>query len=321
MRNFFIPQPDLTRDEFATEWKRRDGGAGEQRHHRSCTPPMRLHALKKSRYPTERERSDVQKQREEFAAKLKQLDARRVVAIDEAGSTIDMTRDRAWCRSGARGTVLTMLGALTVDGLETVMTNIGATTGDVFFRFVRDHLVAVLQKGDVVLMDRLAAHFRSDAVALIREAGADVLYVLPYSPDYNPIELAWSKLKNSLRKLGARTVARLKKAIEDTMLDIHRATRRIGSPTADIGLNPHDPRCQASRGEGARVPVACVDNGRAELGSRVPVACVDNGPRRSGARVPVACIDSEGAEAALELLSPVLTVRGPKRRSSSCRLC
>ena len=112
-----------------------------------------------------------------------------------------------------RGTVLTMLGALMVDGLETVMTNIGATTGDVFFRFVRDHLVAVLK-------DRLAAHFRSDAVALIREAGAEVLYLPPYSPDYNPIELAWSKLKNTLRKLGARTVTQLQKAIEDAMLDI-----------------------------------------------------------------------------------------------------
>jgi transposase len=190
---------------------------------------MRIHAQKKSRYPTERERPDVQRQRENFAAKLEQLDARRVVESDEAGSTIDMTRDRAWCPAGERrhqgvpryrGTVLTMLGALMVDGLETVMTNIGATTGDVFFRFVRDHLVAVLKRGDVVLMDRLAAHFRSDAVALIREAGAEVLYLPPYSPDYNPIELAWSKLKNTLRKLGARTVTQLQKAIEHAMLDI-----------------------------------------------------------------------------------------------------
>lgn len=206
-----------------------EGSVGEPRDHRSCAAPVRVHAQKKSRYPAERERADVQKQREEFVAKLEQLDARRVVAIDEAGSTIDMTRDRAWCPAGKRlhqgvprnrGTVLTMLGALTVDGLKTVMTNMGATTGDVFFRFVRDHLVTVLKKGDVVVMDRLGAHFRSDAVALIRKAGADVLYLPPYSPDFNPIELAWSKLKNSLRKLGARTVERLKTAIEDAMLDI-----------------------------------------------------------------------------------------------------
>ncbi|MBM7114831.1 transposase [Archangium primigenium] len=117
-----------------------------------------------------------------------------------------------------RGTVLSMIGALSLDGLETVMMNEGATTGDVFLHFVSHYLLTMLRPGDIVLLDRAGAHFRKEAIALIEQHGGQVLYLPPYSPDLNPIEFAWSKLKGLLRTAEARTVTALRQAVEDAML-------------------------------------------------------------------------------------------------------
>lgn len=73
----------------------------------------------------------------------------------------------------------------------------------------------VLKPGDVVVLDNLGAHHRKSALALIGEAGAGPLFIPPYSPDLNPIELCWSKLKAIFRQVGARTVTALQAAIED----------------------------------------------------------------------------------------------------------
>lgn len=133
-----------------------------------------------------------------------------------------MTRDHAWGRRGQRvygrvprnrGRVLTVIGALTYDGLEAVMPVEGGTTAAVFRRFVDDHLVPVLQAEDVVVMDNLGAHHATGIRAAIEATGATVLYMPAYSPDLNAIELCWSKLKSMLRSLGARTVPRLRRAV------------------------------------------------------------------------------------------------------------
>jgi transposase len=143
-----------------------------------------------------------------------------------------MTREYGWAPSGQRlvdhvprnrGTVLTMIGALTADGIEAMMTNIGGTSGEVFESFVRDHLIPVLKPGDVVVLDNLGAHHRKSTLALIEEAGAEPLFMPPYSPDLNPIELCWSKLKAILRQIGARTVTALRAAIQDARNAITRS--------------------------------------------------------------------------------------------------
>lgn len=133
-----------------------------------------------------------------------------------------MTREHAWAPIGERvtghvprnrGKVLTMLGALTLEGLEAMMTIEGGTSGAVFLRFVREHLVPILRPGDLVVMDNLGAHHATGVRTAIQAAGADVLYMPPYSPDLNPIELCWSKVKAALRKIGARTVKALTAAV------------------------------------------------------------------------------------------------------------
>ena len=151
-----------------------------------------------------------------------------------------MTRDHAWARRGERiygrvprnrGKALTVIGALTYDGLEAMMSVEGGTTAAVFRQFVDEHLVPVLQPGDVVVMDNLGAHHATGIRAAIETAGAIVVYMPAYSPDLNAIELCWSKLKSLLRGLGARTVPRLRRAIA-------RAARRIRAQDA-VGWIDH----------------------------------------------------------------------------------
>jgi transposase len=113
-----------------------------------------------------------------------------------------------------RGVVTTILGALGLGGLRALMTKQGGTDRATFLQFVDEHLVPTLKTGDVVVMDNLGAHHADGVRARLGAVGARVLYMPPYSPDLNPIELCWSKLKGTLKALGARTVATLYQMIE-----------------------------------------------------------------------------------------------------------
>lgn len=134
-----------------------------------------------------------------------------------------MTREHAWAPSGKRAvdsvprqrsTVLTVLGAIALDGMRALMAYEGATTKEVFLRFVHEVLVPSLHPGDVVVMDNLGAHRALGVRDAIEAAGATVLYLPPYHPELNPIELTWSKLKRLLRKAGARTYRALAIALD-----------------------------------------------------------------------------------------------------------
>ena len=150
----------------------------------------------------------------------------RLVFIDEAGSTIAMTRSHARAPRGERtrdsvprnrGTVTTMLGALTVDGLVAMMTVEGGTDGDVYAAFLEEVLAPELLPGALVVMDNAGAHKDPRVAEILARHGAQAIYLPPYSPDLNPIELAWSKLKSLLRTAKARTVEALTSAIAVAM--------------------------------------------------------------------------------------------------------
>ena len=139
--------------------------------------------------------------------------------LDEAGSNIAMTREYARAPVGERahdkvprnrGTVTTMLGALTVEGITAMMTIEGAT---VFTVYVEQVLVPTLEPGDYVFLDNLGAHKTRRALDAIRRAGATPVFLPPYSTDLNPIENAWSKLKTLLKEAKARTCEALDEAI------------------------------------------------------------------------------------------------------------
>lgn len=155
------------------------------------------------------------------------IDYRRLVFLDETGADTKMTRrfGRTW-----RGHRLvdhvpqghwkttTFVAALRASGFTAPLVIDGPMNGSVFLAYVQQQLAPTLQPGDILILDNLPAH----KVAGIREAietvGAQLQYLPPYSPDLNPIELAFSKLKSLLRKAAARTVTELETTIA-TLLD------------------------------------------------------------------------------------------------------
>ena len=146
--------------------------------------------------------------------------------LDESGVTTEMTRRYGRAPRGERvaeGTpaghwhTLSLLGAMTAQGLVATMTIESPTDGDVFLAYVEQVLCPRLRPGQVVVMDNLAAHKVAGVRAWIEAAGAELQYLPPYSPDFNPIEPAWSKIKQLLRSAKARTVAALETAITEAL--------------------------------------------------------------------------------------------------------
>lgn len=181
---------------------------------------------KKAFYAVERDIERIRLLRESFFEWMSEVDPSRLVFIDEAGSTVAMSREYARAPKGERvsdciprnrGDVLTIIGAMTLDGLEAVMTVEGGTSGDVFLAYVQQVLIPVLRPDDIVVLDNLGAHKDQRAIKAIYEAGASVKFLPPYSPDLNPIELAWAKMKGLLKSLKARCYDTLNQAIAEAM--------------------------------------------------------------------------------------------------------
>ena len=115
-----------------------------------------------------------------------------------------------------QGTNLTVVGAIALDGVRCLMAYEGGTTKQAFLHFVRQALVPSLRRRDVVVMDNLASHYAEGVSEAIEAAGATVMYLPPYSPELNPIEHTWSKLKASLRRAEARTLRTLATALRQS---------------------------------------------------------------------------------------------------------
>lgn len=114
----------------------------------------------------------------------------------------------------------TMISSIRLDGTTACMVIGSATDTEVFRSYVREVLVPTLRVGDIVVMDNLAPHKNEETLALITQAGAQALFLPAYSPDLNPIEKMWSKLKNRLRSLEARTPAELQDAIAAALAEV-----------------------------------------------------------------------------------------------------
>jgi transposase len=115
-----------------------------------------------------------------------------------------------------------MIGAMRVDGSTTCMTLEGATDTEAFRAYVGQVLGPTLRRGDVVIMDNLSPHKSDPTLGLIKERGAQVLFLPAYSPDLNPIEMMWSKVKAALRGAQARTQSALTQAIAIALAKVTR---------------------------------------------------------------------------------------------------
>jgi transposase len=184
---------------------------------------------KKSIHAAEQDRPDVKAQREAWREKTAGLDLHRLVFLDESGAKTNMTRlygrsfggrrlvDAAphghWCTT-------TMLYAMRLDGSTAAMVIEEPTDAEVFEAYVGQVLTRSLRPGDIVVMDNLPPHKKPSVITAIEAAGAVVWFLPPYSPDFNPIEKMWSKIKAYLRKVEARTQEALFDAIGAALLTI-----------------------------------------------------------------------------------------------------
>jgi transposase len=175
-------------------------------------------AKKKTRVPLEQQREDVAEARRQWAAEQLAFDPDRVVFIDETWAKTNMTRTYGRSERGTRlvqsvpygrWETTTFLGAMRSTGFVAPLCVEGAINGTLFQAWVEQHLVNVLRPGDIVVMDNLSSHKGSRVIAAIEGAGASIRYLPPYSPDLNPIELAFSKFKRLLRDGAQRTTEKL----------------------------------------------------------------------------------------------------------------
>jgi transposase len=186
-------------------------------------------------HAAERDTPRVQAERLHYRDLSATLDLRCVKFIDESGINLALTRLYGRAPRGERvlgsaprnyGQNVTILGALSCTGLEAVMTVEGATDADVFRAYVREVLRPTLREGDIVIADNLAAHKAAGVQEAIAAAGARLLYLPPYSPDLNPIERCWSKIKTFLRAAKARTRGALDAAVTRALATVTASDAR-----------------------------------------------------------------------------------------------
>lgn len=189
----------------------------------------RIAAQKKSLHAIERDSEANLGRRKEFLEAIRAISPERLIYLDESGVTTSMTRLYGRCLGGRRiheatpgghWKILTILSAMSLRGLIATMTIEEPTDSDIFLAYVEHVLCPALEAGDVVVMDNLSSHKVDGVRALIEARVAQVLYLPPYSPDLNPIEKAWAKLKQLLRSTKARTQQALDQAISDLLPSI-----------------------------------------------------------------------------------------------------
>jgi transposase len=160
------------------------------------------------------------------------FDVRRLVFVDESGMHTSMDRLRSRAPRGLRaygkvpknrGKNTTLIASMSLCGMGEAMCIEGATDSEAFEVYVEHFLAPSLSEGQVVVLDKLGAHRPKRIRELIEDRGAELVFVPSYSPDLNPIEEAFSKIKNILRKLGARTHEALLEAMEEALFEVTAA--------------------------------------------------------------------------------------------------
>lgn len=185
-------------------------------------------AQKKSLIAAEQGRPDVIERRRNFTIARRFAEPDRFVFLDESGAKTNMTRLYGWSPIGQRCVdrtphghwqTMTMLSAIRLDGViqdATVVLD-GPMDAATFLAYTQQCLAPSLHSGDIVVMDNLSSHKATGVREAIEAAGADLWHLPPYSPDLNPIEKLWSKVKAWLRCVGAKTFDTLTDAIGDVL--------------------------------------------------------------------------------------------------------
>ncbi|WP_242051428.1 IS630 family transposase [Nostoc sp. FACHB-280] len=196
---------------------------------------MEISLKKKTLHASEKETERVQSLRVQFWLQLQGIPAENLIFIDEAGANLSLIRHSARSKKGKRAhgqrpqkrcKNVSIIGALALKGVISQYSILGATDGLTFEAYISQKLVPRLWAGAYVIIDNCSIHKGAEIEKIIQSAGAKLIYLPPYSPDFSPIENCWSKIKNLLRSIGARSYPDLAKAIETafsqiTLNDIH----------------------------------------------------------------------------------------------------
>ncbi|MQP68678.1 IS630 family transposase [Niveispirillum sp. SYP-B3756] len=217
--------PDISMPELAAKLEASTGVVAHPASLSRALLKRRGLAPKKTLLASECERADVRKDRQVWRRHRQprmREEPHRLVFIDETATTTKMTRARGRARRGRRlkarapfghWKTQTFIAALRCDGLTAPWLINQPMNRVLFETYVETQLAPTLRPGDVVILDNLSSHKSEKAKAIIEKAGAWVLFLPPYSPDLNPIEMAFAKLKAHLRRIGARTIDDLWRAI------------------------------------------------------------------------------------------------------------
>lgn len=190
-----------------------------------CRALKRLGLTRKKKiiHATERERGDVQLDRWFYNREKDSLITERLWFFDESGLNLSYARLFGRSPRGERaighvpknwGDNVTLMAGIGCRGIIAPMMLYGSLTGDVFAEYVSNHVIPSIHPGDIIVMDNLAAHKTKNVITRIKDAGATLLYLPSYSPDLNPIEFAWSKLKTLIRGDAPRCMEQLTRAVE-----------------------------------------------------------------------------------------------------------
>ena len=184
---------------------------------------------KKTLFDTGQNDAEVQGAREQWTNDQKEMDTSSIVFLDETGINIGMTRlyGRAFGEErfidyvpDVRFDRISLLSSIRLDGTLVPLTYKGTLDGKLFLAYVIQLLVPTLKEGDIVIMDNASPHKVKGVVEAIEAAGAFVIYQPTYSPDFNPAENMWSKIKAALRKAKTRTIDALYEALRDALNSI-----------------------------------------------------------------------------------------------------
>jgi transposase len=223
LKSIVDDNPDKTLEELVDIYQERTGV-------RVSTSTMgralqRVNMTRKKTFRAEQqEKEEVVVARQEWEGLQQSLNAEDLVFIDETGSNAAMTTQYARSEKGSRvydtkpvsrGGNVTIIGALTLSGLDAMMTIEGGVGGDVFKAYVEQVLVPTLRKGQIIVMDNVRFHKVEGIEEAIEAAGCKVAFLPAYSPEFNPIEECWSKVKNLLRKARPRSFEAINNALAD----------------------------------------------------------------------------------------------------------
>jgi transposase len=222
VRQLVTEQSDATLQELCERYEQQQQGVRVSQATMCRTlQKLKLSRKKKTFRASEQDRPDIQAARAAFQAEMLTLKAHQLLFLDEFGLNLALARlyarapenQRAYAQKPLnKGQNHTGVGVLGLSGLQATAVFEGGMKGERFLSYVKEHLVPILQRGQIVFLDNLSAHKVDGVREAIEATGATLRYLPAYSPDFSPIEPCWSKVKNELRREAARTAETLREA-------------------------------------------------------------------------------------------------------------